>query len=79
MVSYIDFKGLQTYHNNLSKELSKLRNEDGKLILNCTQEEYDLAVESGLIEEGMVVNIIDDYEEEVIEPINADDIKRLFN
>ena len=80
MIQYLDFEGLQAYHEKLHTELDEMRDEYNSLILNCTQAEYEQAQEQGLIVEDMVVNITDDYDEAAaIEPITDEEINALFN
>ena len=57
-------------------KLSQMEDEVNTMIWSGTQAEYEEALAQGLIKDGTLVNITDDYEE--YEPIESNDILNLF-
>ena len=62
----------------ISTKLDEMQDEYEGLIWSGTQEEYEEALAQGLIKEGTVVNITDDYDEDIFSPIEASFIDSLF-
>ena len=57
-------------------KLTEMEEEVNTMIWSGTQAEYEEALAQGLIKDGTLVNITDDYEE--YEPIESNDILNLF-
>ena len=57
-------------------KLAAMQDEVDTMIWSGTQAEYEEALAQGLIKDGTLVNITDDYEE--YEPIESNDILNLF-
>jgi hypothetical protein len=62
----------------ITTKLDEMQDEYEGLIWSGTQAEYEEALAQGLIKEGTVVNITDDYDDEVYSPIESSDIHSLF-
>ena len=63
----------------ITNKLDEMQEEYEGLIWFGTKAEYTEALAQGLIEEGTLVNITDDYDEEVYTPIETDFIQNLFS
>jgi hypothetical protein len=57
-------------------KLAEMQDEVDTMIWSGTQAEYEEALAQGLIKDGTLVNITDDYDE--YEPIESNDIVNLF-
>lgn len=62
----------------ISTKLDEMQDEYEGLIWSGTQEEYEKALVQGLIKEGTLINITDDYDEDIISPIETSFIDSLF-
>lgn len=62
----------------ITAKLDEMQDEYEGLIWMGTQAEYEEALAQGLIKEGTLINITDDYDEEVYSPIESSDIQSLF-
>ena len=63
----------------ISNRIDVMQEEVDTMIWSGTEAEYEEALAQGLIKEGTVVNITDDYDEYEYEPIERSDIINLFN
>ena len=59
-------------------KLDEMQDEYESLIWSGTQAEYEEALAQGLIKEGTLINITDDYDDELYSPLESDDIHALF-
>ena len=62
----------------ITTKLDEMQDEYEALIWSGTQAEYEEALAQGLIKDGTLVNITDDYEDDVYSPIESSDIQNLF-
>ena len=62
----------------ITTKLDEMQDEYEGLIWSGTQAEYEEALAQGLIKEGTLINITDDYDEEIYTPIESSDIQSLF-
>lgn len=62
----------------LTIKLDEMQDEYESLIWSGTQVEYEEALKQGLIKEGTLINITDDYDEEICTSIESNDILSLF-
>ena len=62
----------------ITTKLDEMQDEYEGLIWSGTNAEYEEALANGEIKEGTLVNITDDYEEDVYSPIESSDIQNLF-
>ena len=59
-------------------KLDTMQDEYESLIWSGTQSEYEEALAQGLIKDGTLINITDDYEEEIYSPLESSSIYELF-
>ena len=62
----------------ITNKLDEMQDEYENLIWTGTQAEYDEALANGEIKVGTLINITDDYDEEIYTPIESSDIQSLF-
>lgn len=62
----------------ITNKLDEMQEEYESLIWTGTQAEYEEALANGGIKVGTLINITDDYDEEIYVPIESDDIQSLF-
>lgn len=62
----------------ITTKLDEMQEEYEGLIWSGTQAEYEEALAKGEIKTGTLVNITDDYDEDVYSPIENSDIQSLF-
>ena len=62
----------------ITNKLEEMQDEYEGLIWSGTQAEYDEALANGEIKVGTLINITDDYDEDVYSPIESKDIQSLF-
>ena len=62
----------------ITNKLDEMQDEYESLIWTGTYAEYEAALANNEIKEGTLVNITDDYEEDVYSPIESNDIQSLF-
>ena len=63
----------------ITNKLDEMQDEYEGLIWSGTQAEYEEALANGEIKVGTIINITDDYEEEIYTPIEDDFIQNLFS
>jgi len=62
----------------ITTKLDEMQDEYEGLIWTGTQAEYEAALANGEIKVGTLINITDDYDEDVYSPIESADIHSLF-
>ena len=62
----------------ITSKLDEMQDEYEGLIWTGTQAEYEEALANGEIKVGTLINITDDYDEDVYSPIESSDIHSLF-
>ena len=62
----------------ITTKLDEMQDEYEGLIWTGTYAEYEAALANNEIKAGTLVNITDDYEEDVYSPIESNDIQSLF-
>ena len=62
----------------ITTKLDEMQDEYEGLIWTGTQAEYEEALANGEIKVGTLINITDDYDEDVYSPIESADIQSLF-
>ena len=62
----------------ITTKLDEMQDEYEGLIWTGTQAEYEAALANGEIKVGTLINITDDYDEDVYSPIESADIQSLF-
>ena len=62
----------------ITNKLEEMQDEYEGLIWSGTQAEYEEALANGEIKVGTLINITDDYDEDVYSPIESSDIQSLF-
>ena len=62
----------------ITTKLDEMQDEYEGLIWSGTQAEYEVALANGEIKVGTLINITDDYDEDIYSPIESNDIKSLF-
>lgn len=62
----------------ITTKLDEMQDEYEGLIWSGTQAEYEVALANGEIKTGTLVNITDDYDEDIYSPIESADIQSLF-
>ena len=62
----------------ITNRLDEMQDEYEGLIWSGTQAEYEEALANGEIKVGTLINITDDYDEDVYSPIESNDIYSLF-
>ena len=62
----------------ITNRLDEMQDEYEGLIWSGTQAEYEEALANGEIKVGTLINITDDYDEDVYSPIESSDIHSLF-
>lgn len=62
----------------ITTKLDEMQDEYEGLIWTGTQAEYEEALANGEIKVGTLINITDDYDEDVYSPIESSDIQSLF-
>ena len=62
----------------ITNKLDEMQDEYESLIWTGTQAEYEEALARGEIKVGTLINITDDYDEEIYVPIESSDIQSLF-
>ena len=63
----------------ITNKLDEMQDEYEGLIWSGTQAEYEAALANGEIKVGTIINITDDYDEEVYTPIESNFIQDLFS
>ena len=62
----------------ITAKLDEMQDEYEGLIWCGTHEEYKKALANGEIKTGTLINITDDYDEDIYTPIESNDIRSLF-
>ena len=62
----------------ITNKLEEMQDEYEGLIWSGTQAEYEAALANGEIKVGTLINITDDYDEDIYTPIESSDIQSLF-
>ena len=62
----------------ITTKLDAMQDEYEGLIWTGTQAEYEEALANGEIKVGTLINITDDYDEDIYTPIESNDIQSLF-
>ena len=62
----------------ITNKLEEMQDEYEGLIWSGTQAEYEEALANGEIKVGTLINITDDYDEDIYTPIESADIQSLF-
>ena len=62
----------------ITTKLDEMQDEYEGLIWTGTQAEYEAALANGEIKVGTLINITDDYDEDVYSPVDSADIQSLF-
>ena len=62
----------------ITNKLEEMQDEYEGLIWSGTQAEYEEALANGEIKVGTLINITDDYDEDIYSPIESSDIQSLF-
>lgn len=62
----------------ITNKLEEMQDEYEGLIWSGTQAEYEEALANGEIKVGTLINITDDYDEDIYTPIESSDIQSLF-
>ena len=62
----------------ITNKLEEMQDEYEGLIWSGTQAEYEEALANGEIKVGTLINITDDYDEDIYSPIESNDIHSLF-
>ena len=62
----------------ITTKLDEMQDEYESLIWTGTQAEYEEALANGEIKVGTLINITDDYDEDIYTPIESNDIRSLF-
>ena len=62
----------------ITAKLDEMQDEYEGLIWTGTQSEYEEALANGEIKVGTLINITDDYDEDIYSPIESSDIQSLF-
>ena len=62
----------------ITNRLEEMQDEYEGLIWSGTQAEYEEALANGEIKVGTLINITDDYDEDIYTPIESADIQSLF-
>ena len=62
----------------ITNKLNEMQDEYESLIWTGTHDEYEEALANGEIKVGTLINITDDYDEDIYSPIESSDIQSLF-